>query len=882
MNIKIFYRIYFTFFVFASLQAVSQSSWTSAFVYPQKDGVLTYVPDEKGNIIPDFSMVGYYNGTRSLPVVPVAITLDASAHNSQEIIQQAINELSKKPMDANGFRGAILLKKGVYRIPGSIHINASGIVLRGEGKETKMIAAGKGQRNLIVVSGDGNISELQGSRKKIVDDYVPVGARTLQLNNVSGLRKGDKIILYRKAFPSWIASIKMNEIHQRDSTVMQWTPQDYSFSFEREIVSIIGNRIKLNAPVVMEMNNTDALGEIYKYSFEGRINHCAVENISFDSEYASETDEDHGWNALYFDKIENGWIQDINAEHFGYSCVTLGGMAKNITVANCENSAPVSKIIGGRRYSFNNNGQLNLFMHCTATDGRHDYVTGSRVAGPNVFYNCTAINAHADIGPHHRWAMGTLYDNISTDGEINIQDRGDWGTGHGWAGVNQVLWNCTVKRAAVQNPWESGKNYAIGIKGEKYTGRLKGRPDGVWEGLNKAGLTPSSLYLAQLKDVGKKLQVAEKNIKQHSKYYDTVAATLQKDILENALWAMQQPIETITGFHAERSAGGTHDFYSEGDYWWPDPKNPDSPYIQKDGMTNPANFTAHREAMIQFSRVCGALASAYKSTGNEAYAQRILNHCRAWFIDTATMMNPSLLFAQAIKGRATGRGIGIIDTIHLMEVIKALEAIQSSAVADENIYASIRQWFKNYLHWLTTHKYGLEEINAKNNHGTCWVMQVAVFAKFVNDQSLLAFCSKRFKDVLLPQQLASNGSFPLELKRTKPYGYSLFNLDAMATICQELSTSENNLWSYALSDGRSMRKALEFMYPFIQNKNNWPFEQDVMYWNEWPVAQPALLFAALKFDQQAWLHTWQSLPHTPGNQEVIRNLPVRNPLLWIN
>ena len=143
-------------------------------------------------------------------------------------------------------------------------------------------------------------------------------------------------------------------------------------------------------------------------------------------------------------------------------------------------------------------------MNCHTADGRHDFVTGARTCGPNVFYNCTAKKTHADIGPHHRWATGTLYDNITTDGEINVQDRGNWGTGHGWAGVTQVIWNCTAKRAVIQNPWTSGRNYCIGLRGEKYDGRLKGRPDAEWEGQNKAGLEPVSLYIAQLKARKKK------------------------------------------------------------------------------------------------------------------------------------------------------------------------------------------------------------------------------------------------------------------------------------------------------------------------------------------------------------------------------------------
>jgi hypothetical protein len=187
------------------------------------------------------------------------------------------------------------------------------------------------------------------------------------------------------------------------------------------------------------------------------------------------------------------------ARYFGYACVHLHDQAKSITVTDSRCLDAKSKITGGRRYSFNNDGQLNLIMNCHTTEGRHDYVTGARTCGPNVFYNCTAKQTHADIGPHHRWASGTLYDNIITDGEINIQDRGNWGSGHGWAGVTQIVWNCSAKRAAVQNPWASGKNYCIGLKGGKFAGRLTGRLDGEWEGQNKEGLQPGSLFCAQLK-----------------------------------------------------------------------------------------------------------------------------------------------------------------------------------------------------------------------------------------------------------------------------------------------------------------------------------------------------------------------------------------------
>ncbi len=364
--------------------------------------------------------------------------------------------------------------------------------------------------------------------------------------------------------------------------------------------------------------------------------------------------------------------------------------------------------------------------------------------------------------------------------------------------------------------------------------------------------------------------------------YLKCSATLKDSILSRGEWALKQAPVTVTSFHCTRSAGGKHDFYSEGDYWWPDPNNPDGPYIQRDGMTNPNNFVEDRKELIRFSQIMGALGSAYLLTHKDLYVKKAVTHLKAWFLDTTTLMNPSLLYAQAIKGKATGRGTGIIDMIHMMEVVKGVEAMETSKQMDANTLAKVKQWFKDYLTWITTHPYGMDERDAKNNHGTCWVMQAAVFAKFTNNLPLIGYCKNRFKTVLLPNQLEKDGSFPLEMKRTKPYGYSLFNLDAMTTICQELSTKEDNLWEFSLPDGRNMKQAVSFMAPYVEDKTKWSLKPDVMYWNEWPVAQPFLIFGYQAYHDNQLLQTWTTLNHYPNVEEVIRNLPVRNPLLWMS
>ena len=341
----------------------------------------------------------------------------------------------------------------------------------------------------------------------------------------------------------------------------------------------------------------------------------------------------------------------------------------------------------------------------------------------------------------------------------------------------------------------------------------------------------------------------------------------------------EEPI-TITASTSPRSAGGIHDFFSEGDYWWPDQANPDGPYIQRDGMTNPNNFVDHRRYLMRLSVQVPALAAAWRLTKDERYAKHAVKHLRAWFIDEKTRMNPSLQFAQAIHGRFTGRGIGVIDTIHLVEVSRAVEILKDSSSLNTNDLGGVIQWFIDYLQWMTTSKNGIDEREAKNNHGTCWVMQVAAFAELVGNQELIAYCRNRFKTVLVPNQIAVNGSFPEELRRTKPYGYSLFNLDAMATICELLSTPNDNLWTFTTSDGRGISKAVEYMYPFIKNKKSWPLKPDVMYDSEWPMRHASLLFAGRELGRPEYVELWKTLPADSKVEEVIRNFFIRQPVLW--
>jgi alginate lyase len=353
-------------------------------------------------------------------------------------------------------------------------------------------------------------------------------------------------------------------------------------------------------------------------------------------------------------------------------------------------------------------------------------------------------------------------------------------------------------------------------------------------------------------------------------------------VLSAAERYLGEPPVTVTAFRAARSAGGPHDFYSEGDYWWPDPHDAAGPYIRRDGETNPDNFVAHRDAMRRLSQVVPALVAAYQITGDARYARAAAAHLEAWFVNESTRMSPHLPYGQAIQGRATGRGTGIIDTIHLVEVARAAWVLERMGFLKGETLARTKHWFRQYLAWITTHPYGIDERTSGNNHSAAWALQVAEFAQLVGDEERLESMRRFFRDTLIPQQMAADGSFPRELARTKPYGYSLFQLDVMGTLAWVLSTAADDLWTYTTADGRGMRQALAFMYPFIKHKRTWPKPPDVMYYDQWPVRHPALLFGGLALHEPRYVDLWKTLPPDPTVDEVVRNYPIRQPLLWVS
>lgn len=326
----------------------------------------------------------------------------------------------------------------------------------------------------------------------------------------------------------------------------------------------------------------------------------------------------------------------------------------------------------------------------------------------------------------------------------------------------------------------------------------------------------------------------------------------------------EKPI-TITSFIAERSAGGIHDYYSEGSYWWANPDDPNGPYIRKDGERNPSNFKEHKKALRNFCITVTTLTAAYRLTNDERYALHALKHLQAWFIDSDTKMNSNLLYAQAIKGISTGRGIGIIDTVRLIHVAMSVLFLEEKKILNTENLAGVKKWFNDYSEWLTTHPNGVDERDNDNNHSTWWGAQVAAYAQVAKRLDILEECQTQFKKQL-SIQMSEEGSFPKELSRTKPFHYMNYNLRAWTSFALLASTPAENLWTYQSKNG-TLQKAVDWAITFYNNPNTWMYSTDIEKELN-PQRNDFLLFAYWGLDKKECLELWTKLHENKNTHDI--------------
>lgn len=499
MNIKQTYRQIFLIaaVVFSFQQALqAQKPVRSAPLLPLyfDKGKILYTPDSLGNRIPDFSYCGYKASEQAIPDVEVKIVVPVIKGDATLRIQSALDYVASLPLDANGFRGTVLLQKGTYEVLGQLRINASGVVLRGSGMNangTTIIGAGTGRLALIKIIGKNNIpKDLYGL--KITDAYVPVNALTFNVDSSILIKDhSNKIIIRRPSTANWIKTLG-TDIFGGGISALGWKPGDRDLFIDRTIAKIEGTAITIDAPITTALDTAYGGATVYFYNDNERINNCGIENLRCISTCDKDNlkDEDHRWNAINIENAEDAWVRQINFENFAGSAVSVLETSKRITVEDCKSLHPVSEIGGQRRYTFLTNGQQTLFQRCYAENGYHDFATGYCVPGPNAFVQCESILPYSFSGAIDSWSSGVLFDVVNIDGNaLRFGNRGQDANGAGWAAANSLFWNCTAAIIDCYKP-PTAQNWSFGSWAQ-FSG------DGYWAESNNS-INPRSLYYAQL------------------------------------------------------------------------------------------------------------------------------------------------------------------------------------------------------------------------------------------------------------------------------------------------------------------------------------------------------------------------------------------------
>ncbi|MBI3125428.1 MAG: T9SS type A sorting domain-containing protein [Ignavibacteriales bacterium] len=519
--------IFFFSIMFLADLSVAQTSWQSEVVTFDSKGKLVYKIDNEGSRIPDFSYAGYKNGEVDIPFVSVCKTISAIDGDNTVNIQSAVDEVGKLPL-VDGIRGALLLKAGKYEVTGTIRINQSGIVLRGESdgadisKSTIIFAKGNtpSQRTVVIAGGGSNNSwnsQVAGTKTNILTDKIYVGEKTFRVENISGYKVGDNIIIVHTNSSAWLKAVD----YGGTATDPGWATTDgLTILYNRFIKKISGDTITIDAPVFNTLDRSISQSYIYKYSRSGLMTNIGIEGLRVDIEIPvndlptnSNGNEAHAWQAIEMVQIEDAWIKNSTMIHFGQSGI-MTSTATRITIDNSKAIDPISIITGERRYNFNmyRASQLILVKNSYTRYGRHDFVSnGTASVSGCVFYNNISEKTYSSSEGHRWWSQGLLFDNLTYNSPnmsyvIGFYNRGDYGTSHGWAAVHSVAWNCIVnggKNIIIQKP-PTAQNYAIGCSANLVTGKTPyapySQPEGYIDGTNFPGLNPKSLYLAQLNE----------------------------------------------------------------------------------------------------------------------------------------------------------------------------------------------------------------------------------------------------------------------------------------------------------------------------------------------------------------------------------------------
>jgi hypothetical protein len=482
------------------VEGYAQYAVNSQWVASVPNGRLVYKALDKGDKIMDFSFAGYMGGGVMIPDIPVKLTVPDGVDDAT-LIQNAIDKISNMKL-SDGFRGTVFLAAGTFNCDKTINITADGVVLRGSGSgpEGTVINMTGEPHTCISIKGSGSVTET-GEPVRISDAYVPSGATSFTISDVTGLAVGDNIRISRPVTDLWVHFMGMDSL-VRDGKKQTWISGETLT--ERTILKIDGKRLTVDVPLT---DSFDAafLGNdgatVVKIISEGVLSQVGVENLRVISPPRVVTITERSNKAINISRTQDSWLKNLEIVNTVNS-IGIGG--NRITVQNVRIMHTVATEGSAKPADFTAGGRQILFDRCSVKgDNLFFFVTGARVSGPIVLLNCL-FKGNGWIQPHARWATGLLVDGCEVpEGGIDFMNRGEMGSGHGWTIGWAVAWNCKAKRYINQMP-PGAANWVIGCTGEREKmavpfDKLPLLPEGIYDSQGSP-VVPSSLYLAQLSE----------------------------------------------------------------------------------------------------------------------------------------------------------------------------------------------------------------------------------------------------------------------------------------------------------------------------------------------------------------------------------------------
>jgi hypothetical protein len=479
----------------------------SQWVYFSRPGKLAYQTLKTGDRIIDFSYAGYMGGGVALPVVPVRKTVAPSGNDDTASIQAAIDEVSNLPL-VQGLRGAVMLLPGRFHCKGMLTVRANGVVLRGSGSnERGTVMEMTGDPHLaIAITGEKLIKPL-GAATTVSDAYVPAGSMSFNVRDVSGFNVGDTVEIVRPTTAEWVRFMGMDTL-ARNGKKEIWVGGDTKT--ERRIVAISGKRLQFDVPLA-DSYNAKYLGidgtKVAKIEHTGQVEQVGVEDLRLVAPARTVTLNDKHFNGLELKSVKDGWVNDLSIANTT-GPVNLDNDTRRVTVENVNVTQSIALVGAAKSADFSVDGTQILIDRCSATEDNVFYIaTGARQQGPNVVLHCV-FHGDGHVQPHQRWSTALLVDGCRVpEGGIDLMNRGEMGSGHGWTMGWGVAWNNEAKSYVIQMPPGSA-NWGIGNRGEQTLEKMPTFDPGQEVSVSPQGfidsqespVAPASLYLEQLRE----------------------------------------------------------------------------------------------------------------------------------------------------------------------------------------------------------------------------------------------------------------------------------------------------------------------------------------------------------------------------------------------